>query len=572
MSHRGIGAESGQQYSPGVLVGNWYEERCAKEDQLKLYQKQKQSATQTCTASFATASFATASFSAAAGTGAMGFLTQPVSLAAESSGPVPVAQPLLLLHKKTGAALAVDTSSMGPGGGNQGLLSAVPGASPQRRTAWLLERCTDENNGAFQHTVASFSSLHYGQRVRIANEHASDHGFLYVHSELAAGVYSSQKQRAAVRFGADADSVFVISRPFHRRGGVDDGDAVEFGDPVVLLHSITNRPLCIDGSRQRTAFGMEYGVTCGYVQPTASRSRSAVVTSDENVFTFSVDTTAGPYMMSTRSRTASSSVGAAAKDDVAEEVLARLRGGAADLGGRVGFRAFSKALGVACNERRRTMLNRGQFHQLVQRLGVVLQPEEVDVVMKVLDRSGNNVICAQDLLDLLRGNMSTTRLQAVVDAFQQLVVEGDGSVDFADLFNLFRENAQNLPDVVDGLCTREEAVRDFESCWPGRIGSKLGTVTLEEFVDYYTDLSPAVDDDDRFVETVQHSWAIPVTDAYRSGRPLRSLTVVHTNDTCEVIGVPDSLLLDTADGTAVRRFLTQHGVRDVKDFSVSKRM
>lgn len=556
------------KYSPGVLVGNWFEDIALREDQLKLYKEQRHAAEEHPEK---------AATNAVVRSMLASQLEEPTTVVAFKGDDVRIGHPYLLVNDKTQAVLALDLMT---GGGassqsQQYTLSGSLAPGPQVRSTWTLLRCKDEHNHSYNRN--SSDVLHYGQRVRIANENVSAEGFLYVQSSLSSGLHSSEVQYAVAALNACADNVFVVSRAGTVRDDVHFGFPVKVGDGVVLLHSLTNLPLACNGERAATSYGMEYAVTCGYTTDYCSRSRGAVVVKPENVFYFSGGDGTDAVLMrprtSSRHQSRSSVVLTMTTGTGVTALLERIRQGVLEIGGRIGFRSLSIALGVACNEQRqRRFLDRNELRKAIARLGVLLSPNETDVLMKRFDTTGNNVVCAQDFLAELRGTMPLARMQAVIYAYQQLSIEGRGSVEFKDMCSLFCLNAATIPDVVDGVLQREEAVLDFESCWPGRMGCKVGTVTLDEFVEYYADVSPAEESDERFCKLLQQSWAIPATSAYLSGEPHRLLTVTYDDKPTETVRLPDSLVLDTQDRKAVKRLLIQRGLRGVKDFTVSTNM
>jgi hypothetical protein len=568
MDDFGLTRSNVQQYSPGVLVGNWYEDMTLREDQLKLYQSRKKPQAATATHG---KDQGDATIGAPAPSTPAEQLREPTEITAASGDDVCFGKPYLVVNAQRHAALAMDVLH----NGSTAAVTASTAGVPQVRSTWTLHRCKDEHNISYNRNRPD--ALHYGQRVRIANENASKDGFVYVQAALQSGLRSSQVQHAVAALHASADGIFVVARPGGVREDVHNGGIVKVGDAVVLLHSLTNLPLACSGTRMGTSFGLEFAVTCEYVADYFSRARSAVVTKPENVFTFAAtaiatDGDSAPMQALPKSATAASNTLSMTTGSGASELLERVREGALLIGGRIGFRSLSIALGVACNEQRvRRMLDRNALRGAVARLGVRLSPVETDVLMKRFDTTGNDVVCAQDLLAELRGTMPQERLRAVIYAYQQLTIEGRGAAEFSEVHSLFCANAGALPDVVDGLLMREEAVADFERCWPGRVGCKIGTITLDEFVEYYNDISPAEESEARFCETVEKAWAVPATSSYLTAGPRRVISVIHGDDSTEEVPIPDSLVLDTRDKDAVRRLLMQHGVCNVRDFRVSDR-
>ncbi|KEG10597.1 EF hand family protein [Trypanosoma grayi] len=554
------GMRNPMKYSPGVLVGNWYEEMRVREDKVMLYQ------------------------SKCATNGYQGTREREASHLSETTrvselkDVVVLGQPLQLVSVATGAALALDTAPKLSPKPSQCLVTAVDTSQPQIRSTWVIQRAKDENNIAYTQQLKEDNTLHYGQRVRIANEDAHPDGFYYLHSGVK-DIGHSGSQPLTAALNACKDNTFVIARPGEKREDIRDGGPVRVGDEVVLFHAPTNRPIRCATTTQKTSFGYEFEVSCSFGGENYSRSLGAVTSHPENLFLIGAPT----RMAQTNSSAAAAAAAVAtlrSRSDRSDAmlmsmscgmgldiVMARIREGALRIGGRLGFRVLAKAMGTACNEQRVTPINRQQVHYGVRLMGVAIQPVEMDAIFKRFDRDGNGLIIAQAFLRELRGDMPPNRIEAVVRAFQMLTIEGGGSVDYVDMLNLFKYNAPRHPDVEEGAMSCEEAIFDFINCWPGM--NNTTTVTLEDFVAYYTDISPAVESDERFVASVQRCWVIPATDEYKTGLPRRSVGVVHTDDTTETIYLPDSLMIDARDKAAVQRILVQHGVRDIKDMQVT---
>lgn len=73
-------------------------------------------------------------------------------------------------------------------------------------------------------------------------------------------------------------------------------------------------------------------------------------------------------------------------------------------------------------------------------------------------------------------------------------VNGDGLVKLDDLAQIY--DVSSHPDVVDGKKTPEEALRNFMDLWDTK--EKDGIVTLDEFNEYYRDVSASIDSDEYF--------------------------------------------------------------------------
>ena len=63
-------------------------------------------------------------------------------------------------------------------------------------------------------------------------------------------------------------------------------------------------------------------------------------------------------------------------------------------------------------------------------------------------------------------------------------------------------------DFIDGKKTADEVLQDFLNGFDGVKGNNDGVVTKQEWVDYYTDLSMSVTDDEYFVRMMESVWQI----------------------------------------------------------------
>jgi len=97
---------------------------------------------------------------------------------------------------------------------------------------------------------------------------------------------------------------------------------------------------------------------------------------------------------------------------------------------------------------------------------------------------------------------------------------------------------------------------------------KDGIITWGEFLEYYTDVSAAIDNDEYFELMIRNTWHISGgTGAARNSANLRVL-VTHSDETQEVVTVRNDLGLDPKDSSAVIARLTAQGVTDIKKVEV----
>jgi hypothetical protein len=80
-----------------------------------------------------------------------------------------------------------------------------------------------------------------------------------------------------------------------------------------------------------------------------------------------------------------------------------------------------------------------------------------------------------------------------------------GSLTVEDIQPFF--NAGQDPRVKEGTKTEAEVLKEFIAGFEGKGGNFDGTVTLEEWIDYYEDISSSIDEDDLFGTMFESSWS-----------------------------------------------------------------
>ena len=105
--------------------------------------------------------------------------------------------------------------------------------------------------------------------------------------------------------------------------------------------------------------------------------------------------------------------------------------------------------------------------------------------------------------------MNEIRLNAVQAAFNKIDKDQSGCLDLVDIRDLYK--AERHPDVISGKKTPDQVLIEFLETFEvhhnlSNNSSADGTVTLEEFIDYYANISASIDDDDYFLLMINNSW------------------------------------------------------------------
>jgi Ca2+-binding EF-hand superfamily protein len=88
-----------------------------------------------------------------------------------------------------------------------------------------------------------------------------------------------------------------------------------------------------------------------------------------------------------------------------------------------------------------------------------LEDEDITALFKSFDTNGDGVLQMEEFMDMILGQLSSSRRSAVEQAWSVLDVNGRGSV----LYNKVRDtfDGKKHPDVCNGRKTEEAAISDF---------------------------------------------------------------------------------------------------------------
>jgi len=147
-----------------------------------------------------------------------------------------------------------------------------------------------------------------------------------------------------------------------------------------------------------------------------------------------------------------------------------------------------------------------EFVEALQFAGLFLPAREVSALFRKFDRSRDGSIDYDEFLRGVKGDLNERREAIVRKAFNKLDRDGSGVVTLEDLAGIY--NASKHPDVATGKVTEEKVLTDFLNSFAGASGAASGTVTFDEFKDYYGDVGACIPSDDFFVEMIESCWMI----------------------------------------------------------------
>ena len=92
----------------------------------------------------------------------------------------------------------------------------------------------------------------------------------------------------------------------------------------------------------------------------------------------------------------------------------------------------------------------------------------------------------------------------VMKAFAMLDKDGSGKVTVSDITGIY--DVSRNPEFLEGRATKDQILANFLNQFDGARGNNDGIVTIDEFCDYYTDVSMSTPSDDYFVAMMESTW------------------------------------------------------------------
>ncbi len=143
-----------------------------------------------------------------------------------------------------------------------------------------------------------------------------------------------------------------------------------------------------------------------------------------------------------------------------------------------------------------------EFQKALAEVHVDFSIGEIEEMFNAFDPKSHGVLSFESLLNVLRGEMSEARKEAVAAAFRKVDYTQKGKVTLHDLEVKYCADRQ--PEVLGGLLTPEQVLHGFLSGWDTH--HKNGIISYAEFQDYYHGVSATVQDDRDFLSIVGTAW------------------------------------------------------------------
>eukprot|EP00048_Salpingoeca_helianthica_P016931 m.234867 g.234867 ORF g.234867 m.234867 type:complete len:208 (+) comp19816_c0_seq1:27-650(+) len=151
-------------------------------------------------------------------------------------------------------------------------------------------------------------------------------------------------------------------------------------------------------------------------------------------------------------------------------------------------------------------INYAEFKKGLGDYGVYLHSEaEYKDAFTRFDKNGDGTISFDEFLMALRPPMSQRRVDLIRMAFNKCDKTKDGSITIDDLRGVY--NVRNHPKFVSGEMTEDQLFKEFLKTFDTPDNAD-GTITWEEFLNYYSTVSASIDQDSYFDLMMRKAWRL----------------------------------------------------------------
>ena len=145
----------------------------------------------------------------------------------------------------------------------------------------------------------------------------------------------------------------------------------------------------------------------------------------------------------------------------------------------------------------------------LQQLHLNISSNDIYELFNYLDSEKIGRISTSDILNLITEPINEKRKIYLVKVFKSIDSDKKGEISINKLKNIF--NAKNHPDVSDNIRNEDEIYNQF--CYTLDIFIRFNnilnySINLEQFVDYYSGISPSIKEDEEFQKILEKVWDV----------------------------------------------------------------
>lgn len=150
-----------------------------------------------------------------------------------------------------------------------------------------------------------------------------------------------------------------------------------------------------------------------------------------------------------------------------------------------------------------------EFKKAIRDFRVNLADKDSERLFKIFDRDSSGRIDYDEFLRGLRGEMNAFRAGLAKKAFAIMDKDKSGVLDIDDIRQAY--NAKMHPDVKSGKKTEDDILMEFLDTFEiaysfNHAGSRDHHINMDEWLEYYNNVSMSIDDDKYFELMMNSAW------------------------------------------------------------------
>lgn len=150
-----------------------------------------------------------------------------------------------------------------------------------------------------------------------------------------------------------------------------------------------------------------------------------------------------------------------------------------------------------------------EFSKACRDFKIGISDENIPILFDVFDTNRDGTLNIDEFLMAIRGELNDFRRGLVEKAFHKIDKDGSGMIEIDDIKDIY--NASKHPDVIQGRKTEDQILMEFLETFEMHHNIKHqqerdSRITLDEFIEYYTNISVSIDNDEYFQLMMNNSW------------------------------------------------------------------
>lgn len=176
--------------------------------------------------------------------------------------------------------------------------------------------------------------------------------------------------------------------------------------------------------------------------------------------------------------------------------------------GARGLLGLAKQFKIADDDNSKN-LDMSEFKKAVRDFRVGLSDSDSEKLFRIFDRDRSGSIDYEEFLRGVRGEMNQFRVNLCKKAFTIMDKDRSGVLNLDDIKQSY--NAKMHPDVKAGKKTEDDVLLEFLDTFEMHYGlshenSRDGQISMDEWVEYYNNVSMSIDDDKYFELMMNSAW------------------------------------------------------------------